>query len=134
MKGLLTALLAVVFFSGCGLIVHGKRQDLKINTEPPGMTAIVAGKSCVTPCTLQVPRKCETLKIIKQDGTESNCELNRTFNFWSVIAGNIWNEIWPGLIVDLVSGGAYTIEDVDIKFPQPRSIQPTDNYHPPVIQ
>lgn len=113
----LVILSAMLLHTGCGLVVHGSRQDLKINTDPAGLTAIAAGKSCITPCSLEVPRKSETLKIIKKDGSEFTCELNKTFNFWSVIAGNIWNEIWPGLIVDLISGGAYTLEDIDIKFP-----------------
>ena len=119
----LAILSTMLLLTGCGLVVHGKRQDLKINTDPSGLTAIAAGRSCVTPCALNVPRKSETLKIIKKDGSEFTSELDKTFNFWSVIVGNVWNMIWPGLIVDTVSGGAFTLEDIDIKFPQEAAIR-----------
>jgi len=117
-KAFVLLLTAALVLSGCALIVHGKRQELTINTEPPGLTAIAAGKSCITPCTLKVSRKNERIKLIRADGTDLNCELNRTFNFWTVVVGNAWNYIFPGLIIDIVSGAAYTIEDVDIALPQ----------------
>lgn len=114
MKKVLAGLVSLsLLASGCGTIVHGSKQQLSISTEPPGATATIETQSCVTPCTMTVSRKAEKVKI-KKDGFEKEYELSKHFNFGATILGNI---LWllPGVIIDAISGGAVTIDPVNIK-------------------
>ena len=104
----------IAFFSqACGTIIHGTSQNLSISTEPPGAIATVGTQQCITPCSLSVSRKAKHITI-KKGTFEKTYELTKRFHSGSVILGNI---LWllPGVIIDVVSGGAYTIEPVNIK-------------------
>ena len=114
-------IIPLLFTTGCGLIINGSMQKLNIKTDPPGLSAVVMGKSCVTPCMLNVPRKSTEILISRPNGTDLRTELNRDFNWW-IVPGNIWNDIWIGVIVDTVTGAAWTIEDVDIKIPKSETL------------
>ncbi len=114
MKKMLLVLVAIAFLTqACGTVIHGSKQDLSINTDPSGAKAIVGTQTCKTPCTLKVPRKTEKVTI-KKDSYETTYELSKDFNGWSVILGNI---LWllPGVVIDVYSGGAYTIEPVNVQ-------------------
>ncbi|MGB9711272.1 MAG: PEGA domain-containing protein [Thermodesulfovibrio sp.] len=114
MRKVLSGLIGLTLIaSGCGTFVHGTKQELSISTEPPGATAIIETQSCVTPCTMTVSRKAEKITI-KKDGFEQTYELSKHFNAGATIFGNI---LWllPGIIIDAISGGAMTIDPVNIK-------------------
>lgn len=117
MKKVLSGLIGLTLLtSGCGTVVHGTKQELSINTEPPGATAIIETQSCVTPCTMTVSRKAEKITI-KKDDFEKTYELSKHFNAGATILGNI---LWllPGVVIDAISGGAMTIDPVNIKLDQ----------------
>ena len=118
-----TALLLIMtMLTGCATIVHGTNQDFKIETNPSGLAVFVKEKSCITPCTINVPRSSREITITKTNGMDLQIELDRFFNVWSVIPGNLWNFIFPGAIVDLITGAAWTIEDIDFKFLETEAI------------
>lgn len=57
---LLACAAAVTATGGCATIVRGADQDFVIESSPPGAEAILStGESCVTPCTLRLPRKAD---------------------------------------------------------------------------
>ncbi len=101
-----------ILCSSCGTIVHGTKQSLSINTNPTGAKVIVGTQSCVTPCTIDVSRRAKEIKII-YNGKERVYELDKKFNVGTTIIGNI---LWllPGVVIDIFSGGAYTIEPVNV--------------------
>lgn len=106
------ALLYVLLFlsvQGCGTILYGHHQDLMVNTEPPGAVARVGDQTCVTPCTLVVPRKSRTI-VIAKDGGEREYDLDRRINFWATIVAGIWPGYFIGMITDFATGGAYDIQ------------------------
>jgi len=107
----------LLLMTGCGLIVHGFTQDVKIQTNPPGLSVIAQGKSCLTPCILNVSRKDETIIIVKPNGDDMSLKLGRTLSWW-VIPGNIWNLVFIGMFFDTVTGAAWSLDDVNITFPK----------------
>ncbi len=107
----LMLLLAAV--QGCGSIVHGKMQELQINTVPPGAKATVGTQTCVTPCKMTVMRSAPTLRIDKGN-YHRTFDLEKEFQFGTSICGNIcWVEL--GAIVDLANGAAWEIRPINLK-------------------
>ena len=108
--------IAAMLSSGCATIVKGSRQEVEIKTTPAGLVARINTQQCITPCTMQnVSRKSENI-FITHNGIEKTYELDKSFNFWSTIMGNIWNEIWPGMLIDMASGAFRDIEPVTMDF------------------
>lgn len=114
MKKRIVLLIAAVFFmQGCGMVIHGEMQDLAITTDPPGALARVSSAECVTPCTMKVRRAADTIYFTKGNLKEEYY-LDKSLNFGSTIIGNaLW--IFPGVIIDLIGGGGYTIHPVNVK-------------------
>jgi hypothetical protein len=117
-QGAICLVIAMCFLQACGMVVHGPRQDLSVQTEPGGVTARIGGQECVTPCTLNnVHRDSRELFLRKGDGREKVYYLSsqRKINVGASICGNIlFLDI--GLLVDFFSGSAYTIQPVDVRF------------------
>lgn len=104
---------AVLLLQGCAMVIHGEKQDLAITTVPPGATAKVGKAECVTPCTMRVLRRADTVHFTKGNLKEEYY-LDKSLNFFSTFLGNVlW--IFPGVILDLIGGGAYTIEPVNVE-------------------
>jgi len=115
MKRMIVMLCLVATTSGCSTIVRGSRQDVEVKTNPPGAMARINTQQCFTPCTLQnVSRKAESV-IITHEGSEKSYTLDRSFNFFTTIVGNWWNYVWPGVIVDAMSGAMFSIEDINLE-------------------
>ncbi len=113
MRNVVLVLAAVMVLQGCGMIVHGERQDLSVTTDPPGAVARVSDAHCVTPCTMKVRRSADTISFTKDNVTEE-FYLDKSLNVGSTIFGNLlW--IAPGIIIDLIGGGGYTIHPVNVK-------------------
>lgn len=112
-KGIMLVMMAVLFIQGCGMVIHGEMQDLTIKTDPPGATARVSKAECITPCTMRVRRAADTIYFTKGNLKEEYY-LDKSFNFGSTIIGNI---LWlaPGIVIDLIGGGGYTIHPVNVK-------------------
>jgi hypothetical protein len=53
-KGMLLS--ATMLLSGCALMVSGTTQEVEFISSPPGATVSFQGKSCLTPCRLEVQR------------------------------------------------------------------------------
>ncbi len=109
-------MIPLLLMTGCGLIVYGTHQDVKIETDPPGLSAVNNGKSCITPCVLNVSRKSTEMIIMRPDGADVRTEFKRSFN-WLILPGNFWNA-WLGVLYDGLYGAFWTIEDITIKFPK----------------
>lgn len=114
-------MIPLLLTTGCGLIVYGTHQDVKITTDPPGLSAVNDGKTCITPCVLNVSRRSTEIIFMRPDGADSSAEFKRSFN-WLIIPGNFWNG-WFGLLYDGLLGAFWTIEDVNIKFPKTEAMK-----------
>ena len=114
MKNVVLALLAaVMLLQGCGTIVHGGDQDLAITTIPSGAIARVGAQECVTPCTMRISRASDRVNI-RKGKFEREYYFDKSYNLGATVCGNI---LWlvPGLIVDFIVGGAYTIKPVNVR-------------------
>jgi hypothetical protein len=112
-RGILLAAVVTLLLQGCGMIIHGERQDLAIATVPTGATARVGNDECVTPCTMRVRRNADTIYFTKGD-RKDEFYLDKSLNYGSTFLGNVlW--IFPGVIIDLIGGGGYTIKPVQVK-------------------
>ena len=106
-------LMLMLALQGCGSLVHGTSQELKITTTPPGATATIGTQSCKTPCTLTVKRDSQTLRLEKGN-YKKTIDLEKDFQFGTTICGNIcWVEL--GAIVDLAVGSAWEIRPVNVR-------------------
>ncbi len=112
-KAIIVMMSLMVLLQGCGMIIHGEMQDLSIKTDPPGVTARIGTDTCVTPCTMHVKRNSDNIYFTKGK-LKDEFELNKTLNIGSSFCMNI---LWlvPGAVIDLIGGGAYTIQPVNVK-------------------
>lgn len=112
-NGIMLAVVVILLLQGCGMIIHGERQDLAITTAPAGATARVGNDECVTPCTMRVRRNADTIYFTKGD-QKDEFYLDKSLNYGSTFLGNVlW--IFPGVVIDLIGGGGYTIKPVRVK-------------------
>src|SRR5574340_1795733 len=112
-KGMFALVLLLAGAQGCSSIVHGKTQELQINTAPPGARATVGTQTCVTPCKMTVSRGEQSLRIEKGN-YKKTFDLDKEFQFGTTICGNIcWVEL--GAIVDLANGAAWEIRPINLK-------------------
>lgn len=112
-NAVLTLLAAAVLLQGCGTIVHGGDQDLAITTVPSGATALVGTQECITPCTMRISRASDRINF-RKGKLKREYYFDKSFNLGATVCGNI---LWlvPGLIVDFIVGGAYTIKPVNVR-------------------
>jgi hypothetical protein len=64
------AMVAAVVFSGCATVTRGTKDVLVIETDPPGATVTVAGRTGSTPTSFKLSRKFEGTVQISKDGYE----------------------------------------------------------------
>lgn len=109
----------LVALAGCATIVNGSKQTVSFMSEPPGATITVGGEfTSRTPVALPLGRGKDYTLLIQKEGYESQSSaLNSSFSHWvQATLGNAWNWIIPGLIVDIVSGGAYEFDQQLMNF------------------
>lgn len=103
----------VAGMSGCASIMSGTTQSLLINSNPSGATVEVDGLQARTPAKLELKRNQASHSVrIKKEGFETaQLSIGRQFNPW--VAGNLfWGYGFPiGVLVDLVTGGAWDLEN-----------------------
>jgi hypothetical protein len=112
-SGLVLLMIVLAGMQGCGSLIHGTKQDLEINTVPPGTRATIGSETCVTPCNMTVKRDSQSIRI-DQGSRSQTFDIERDFNTGTTIIGNI---LWllPGAIIDIVSGGAWEIRPVNLQ-------------------
>lgn len=96
---------------GCATIVHlGGSEELNVTSEPSGAKVVVDGmERGITPVAVDVERKKPHKILVSKDGyQESQLSVDSSLSWW--IAGNIVFGGLVGLLVDVLSGGGYTID------------------------
>jgi hypothetical protein len=61
---LLPALLPLALGTGCGTIIHGSHQNIRVETDPPGATASAEDQTITTPGVLKLHRKATGLEVV----------------------------------------------------------------------
>ncbi len=107
------AALAIVgmMTSGCATIVHlGSDEELSVSSEPSGAKVVIDGtERGMTPLATKVERKKDHAVVLTKEGfEESQSRVESHISSW--IAGNVIFGGLVGILVDVMSGGGYTIE------------------------
>ena len=64
MVRLLPPLLLLSLTTGCATVLHGTRQIVRVETDPPGATASAGGRSVTTPGVLKLHRRETNLEVV----------------------------------------------------------------------
>lgn len=97
--------------SGCATIVHlGGNEELNVSSEPAGAKVVIDGtERGVTPLATKVERKKDHAVVLTKEGFEENqSRVESHLSWW--VAGNVILGGVVGILVDVLSGGGYTIE------------------------
>lgn len=97
--------------SGCATIVHlGGDEELNVSSEPAGAKVVIDGtERGVTPLAATVERKKDHAVVLTKEGFEENqSRVESHLSWW--VAGNVILGGLVGILVDVLSGGGYTIE------------------------
>lgn len=70
--GVSLLLVLAPLLSGCATVLHGTRQDVRVETDPPGATASAGDQKITTPGVLKLKRKEKALEIVvEKEGYET---------------------------------------------------------------
>ena len=94
----------VLILGGCGTIVNGSSTNITFKSIPSGAIAISDGKQCVTPCTLNVSRRTESVEFRKEGFQPRTEKIDYFFSLWSY-----WS--YPIIIVDYMTGGMWKLPE-----------------------
>lgn len=97
--------------SGYATIVHlGSNEELSVWSEPLGAKVVIDGtEQSQTPLATKLERKKDHAVVLTKDGFEENQSRVESHASWW-ITGNVILGGLVGILVDVMSGGGYTIE------------------------
>lgn len=101
---------------GCASIIHGSKQKVLFNTEPPGAEVKISLlQKCITPCFLYMKRNDSYSAMISRVGFNTETlPIEQKISGW--VFGNLLTGGIIGLGVDVVVGGAWNLEPSDVSF------------------
>ena len=106
---ILSGIICLTFHIGCGTIVHGTTQVVKVTSAPEKATVKLAtGNTHTTPAAVRLSRKEDHVLVISKDGYQSE-EVIILHVVSGAVAGNI---LLGGLIgwgIDAGTGGQYKL-------------------------
>lgn len=99
----MVATFALLSLAGCATMIRGTEQQVSINTIPVGAQVQVSnGMSCVSPCTLNVPRNQSLTFTITREGCAP-----QTASMVPVLAGA---GVILGGLIDYGTGAVYDLQ------------------------
>lgn len=115
MKKAMVILLVVSLFSmSCGTIMNGTTQEIRFSSNPRGATVVINGDDIGdTPLYYDLKRNNSYNVVIELDGYKPyETEISRRMSGWAL--GNIVFFLVPGIAVDAVTGGLFTLTPDDV--------------------
>lgn len=97
---------------GCGTIMGGATQPVKVNTNPPGANLIVDGMPHdeLAPCELQLSAKDDhNITATTEDGKRGARHIGRTVRIGVVVLDALLTA-GIGLLVDYLTGAMYAVD------------------------
>jgi uncharacterized protein YceK len=111
MKRFFFSMLTLALLSGCASIFSGSTQTVSFRTDPEGATVEGADQTCVTPCSLTLPRGGNSSVTVTKTGYLTQ-KITPVREFNSV---SLWNILFlPGFIVDLATGAIHKMSPDDM--------------------
>ena len=102
---------------GCATIFKGSKASINVNSAPSDATVYINGiDKGATPQTLSLDRGEDHILTFKKDGYEDvKVEVNKKFDGATTILGNIVSWALVGIVVDVATGAAYSLEPADVQ-------------------
>ncbi len=101
--------LHLILLSSCATIFNGTRQNIPVNTDPPGAVVTEEGNSQSTPTTLTLDKDRKYVLTIIMEGYEpQTVKIERVVNGWMAL--DILDLDPISLIVDSSDGAAWTLK------------------------
>ena len=109
-----------VLSTGCASIISGTSQSITIDSNPPGAHVKVGYQTATTPATLHVEKGKSYPVEIVYGADRRVLMLNQDIDPMTLL--NIIPPLWPGFIVDAVTGAIkkYDPEVISVDFTQTR--------------
>ena len=112
--------------AGCATIISGTSQTITVHSNPPGAYVQIGHQTGTTPVTLHIPKGKDYPVEISQGPDKRVVALNRNLDPMTLL--NIIPPLWPGFIVDAVTG-AITKYDPNVISVDFRTGQAVDYTH-----
>ena len=105
---------------GCATIISGTSQTITIDSNPPGAHVKVGYQTATTPATLRVPKGKDYPIEVAYGSDKRIVPLNRNLDPMTLL--NIIPPLWPGFIVDAVTGAItkYEPDVISVDFSEVR--------------
>ena len=102
---------------GCATIFKGSQANINVNSQPSNAEVYINGiDKGATPQTLSLDRDEDHILTFKKDGYEDvKVEVNKSFDAATTIVGNIFSWALVGIVVDVATGAAYSLDPADVK-------------------
>ena len=142
MVRLLPPLLLLSLTTGCATVLHGTRQNVRVETDPPGATASAGGQTVTTPGVLKLHRKETNLEVVveKEGYVTRQVILRRTgpnltrANWAFGLVGGAATQSFVGVValpvaalaIDYATGAVYRLEPSSIFL----RLEPVSNAEP----
>lgn len=102
---------------GCATIFKGSTADVRVNSSPSGADIFInkmdKGK---TPQTLTLDRDEDHILTFRKEGYEEvRVEVKSRFDGATTILGNLLSWALLGIVVDVATGAAYSLEPADVQ-------------------
>jgi len=99
---------AIFMLSSCATIFTGTKQDIYVNTDPPGAKVYVNGvdQGVLTPATIMVQRKSQVKYDFQKEGyIDGTVVQHGSFNF--AVLANVFIGGLIGVVIDVSSGAMW---------------------------
>jgi uncharacterized protein YceK len=107
----------VILLSGCATLTKKPQSEIRVNSFPQNARVLLNGlDQGATPLTLRVNRnEYHNVTFLMRGHREVSVQITPKFDFVTTILGNLvsWNIL--GVVVDLVTGAAYTLTPADVE-------------------
>ncbi|SMO84680.1 PEGA domain-containing protein [Fodinibius sediminis] len=102
---------------GCATIFKGSSADIRVNSQPSNATVYINEiDKGTTPQTLSLDRDEDHILTFRKDGHEEvKVEIDKNFDGATTILGNIVSFALVGIVVDVATGAAYSLEPADVQ-------------------
>ena len=106
-----------ILMTGCATIFKGAHADVRVNSDPAGASIFINKiDKGTTPQTLSLKRNRNYTLVFKKEGYEPvRMEVTKDFDIATTIVGNIFSWALLGIVVDVATGAAYSLEPADIE-------------------
>ena len=111
-----SVILLALLATNCATIFKGSSAEVRLSSTPSNAEVYVNGFGRgETPTSLNLQRDDEYTLTFKKEGYEDvKVKINKKFDVATTIVGNVFSWSIGGVIVDLLSGAAYTLTPADI--------------------